>query len=59
MENQEKFEIQVEIGKDGKKIWTSIRPSGSVIPYRFTTRQKAIEMAEICYGGNFTPYRIV
>ena len=58
------FEIQVEVEVEkkcgcGKElVWASIRPTKGA-PYQFKTKQEAIKMAEMCYGGNFTPYKIV
>lgn len=62
---KETYEIQVEVecpkkcGHGTEKVWTTVCPSNSVIPYRFTTKEKAIHMAEICYGSSFVPYRII
>ena len=59
------YEIQVEIDfydKDKektRKVWTSICPSYTCIPYRFITKNEAEKMARMCYGSIGTPYRVV
>jgi hypothetical protein len=58
-EIQVKIEVQKKCGCGTEKVWTSICPTGSSIPYRFTTRAEAEKMAAMCYGSTVAEYRIV
>lgn len=34
-----------------KKVWVSVKCSGTTIPYRYDTKEEAEKMLRMCYGA--------
>ena len=54
-----KYEFQIQMPDINRVMtWVSVRPTGGQ-PYQYDTELEAHQMADMCYGGAFVPFRVI